>query len=377
MRPVTPALVLCSNSSWIPAIRRDHALALEASSHGHPVTFLERPDDVRALRHDRRASWLTGLVRPRGRQVAPGLMLRPRSTIVPGHRGAAAEVLDGLSLGRALRAAVKGRESVVVATTPWQWPAVSRLRGVRRVFDAADDWSRLNAARADRFGSLYERVAREADEIVVVSEALRELFPGRDPVVVRNAVGPELLEPPPAAPEQARLVYAGTLSERFDAGLVGAVLERLPDWRLDLYGECQYPGRGQQPGPELERLLDRFDGRVAWHGVVGREGLARVLDEAAVLVIPNRSEYSQGQDSMKAYDYASRGRPIVTTSWSDALDEIGPPHLYRADGAEQFASQILAAAAEPDEHAEARRAWARGQTWSARWPVWSKAIFGA
>ena len=44
--------------------------------------------------------------------------------------------------------------------------------------------------------------------------------------MVRNGVPAEIIEAEPlAAPERGRLVYVGTLSERFDARLVGELLE--------------------------------------------------------------------------------------------------------------------------------------------------------
>jgi beta-lactamase class A len=41
--------------------------------------------------------------------------------------------------------------------------------------------------------------------------------------------------------------------------LLRALVERLPGWRLDLHGQCQYPGRGEEPGDELQALLDESD----------------------------------------------------------------------------------------------------------------------
>lgn len=373
-------LLLCSNSPWLPAIRRDHALARTASEQGHQVLVAERPLDVRALRSGQaRSEWVAGLLRPGRTQVlAPRLELQPRSTLAPGHRGGATERLDTFSLRRALTAARRGKVSAtVVATVPWHWPAVAGVPAARRVFDAADDWRRLNPDRAERFEELYRRIGREADRVVVVSPVLQELFPETEVEVVPNAVDDTLLDAPPSpANDERRLAYVGTLSERFDVELVREMLGRLEGWRLDLYGQCQYAGRGEDPSPELQSLLEDLGGRVSWHGVISRAGLAEVLDAASVLVVPNRPEHSAGQDSMKAYDYAARGRPIVSTRWPSGLTDVGPPGVYAASDAEEFASQVLAAADEPRERGEQRRQWARRQTWGARWPSWSRALFG-
>ena len=88
------------------------------------------------------------------------------------------------------------------------------------------------------------------------------------------------------------MVYAGTLSERFDAPFVSAVLDHLGSWTLELYGECRYAGRGSGPDGELRRLLNEHYGRVIWHGPVGRERLAQmvkvIIDENVLGVIVAR-----------------------------------------------------------------------------------------
>jgi hypothetical protein len=80
---------------------------------------------------------------------------------------------------------------------------------------------------------------------------------------------------------------------------------------------------------------------------------------------------------MKLYDYAARGRPIVSTRWSDRLAAEDPPRPHLADTPDEFAAAVLSADQEPAERARSRRAWAEGQTWERRWDSWSTAVFGA
>jgi glycosyltransferase involved in cell wall biosynthesis len=195
--------------------------------------------------------------------------------------------------------------------------------------------------------------------------------------VVRNGVADDLLVPPTSPPDSQRLVYTGTLTPRFDADLAGAILQRLPNWRLDLYGQCQYPRCGEDPGPELRHLLDTMAPQVRWHGVVPRSKLAEVIDAADVALLPNRPELSLGQDSMKLYDYAARARPIVATRFDLALREDEPPRVRVAEGAEPMVEAIRAAAHEPAEWKSQRRAWAEAQRWDLRWAAWSAAVFGS
>ena len=153
-------------------------------------------------------------------------------------------------------------------------------------------------------------------------------------------------------------------------------MEELPEWTLDLYGQCQYPGCQERPGPELSRLLQAYAPRIRWHGVVARELLSRAIDDAAVALVLNRPERSLGQDLMKLYDYAARGRPIVTTPFSPRLEQAGGPHLRVCENAPEMADAILASRSEPRAWVQERRRWAEEQRWSSRWEAWSAAVFG-
>jgi glycosyltransferase involved in cell wall biosynthesis len=373
-------LVFVSKSAWEPPIRREHAFAGLAIAHGHGVWFIESPMDVRALRaREARRRFLAGIA-GRGLEAdkGDGLRLVPTAAPIPGHRGAMAQAVAAALLRRDLSHLVaRAAPRAVIATTPWQWPAVRALRGVRRVFDGADDWRALLPRRREAMEALYREVAEEADAVIVASGDLAALFEARhDVLVVPNGTSEEVLAPPPAPPPKAeRLVYVGTLSRRFDAPMVADVLRRLRGWRLDLYGPCQYPGRGDAPDEELQSLLVAFPGRVTWHGVVPRSGVAAAIDDADVALLPNRSAFAAGQDPMKLYDYAARGRPVVATGEGTALDSAAG--VYRADTLETVARGIEAAANEPLRARETRREWAASQRWCTRWQDWSSGVFGA
>ena len=369
-------LVICSKSRWDPAIRREHSLAMLAAEQGHPVTFIERPSDVRALlARGGAGEWWSGLQGAvRGEPGLPaGIRLLAQSTIVPGHLNALAERSSNLLLRRTLRRV--GEDAAVVVNVPWQWPAVRGV-GARTVFDCADDWSSIVPSRSARLRQLYDQIGREADAIIVVNPSLLEHFPADRTTVVPNGVSDHMLGPLAPRVQAPRLVHAGTLTPRFDAELAGAVLAELPDWTLELYGQCQYPGARERPGPELERLLSAHPTRVCWRGVVPRSGLAAAIDRAAVTIVLNRPELSVGQDSMKLYDYAARGRPTVASRFSAELGN-GLPHLRVVDTPREMADAILASCAEPESFAEDRRRWAQEQRWMSRWPAWSAAASGS
>jgi glycosyltransferase involved in cell wall biosynthesis len=276
-------------------------------------------------------------------------------------------------LGRLLRKLP--REAVVVVNVPWQWPATAFTQA-RRVFDCADDWTSISGMRDERVLEIYGRIGAEADAIILANPALKELFPHERTSVVQNGVAEDMLGATRPAPQASRLVHAGTLTPRFDLEFAAALLDELPDWSLDLYGQCQYPRLQERPSPELLSFLARYATRLHWHGVLPRDRLAAAIDDADVALVLNRPEFSAGQDSMKLYDYAARGRPIVTTRFADDLETSGPPHMRIADDARSMAKAVIASAGEPPAMGDERRLWAEKQRWSARWPAWTAAAFG-
>ena len=211
---------------------------------------------------------------------------------------------------------------------------------------------------------------------MLASDSLAGRFPTERTVVVPNGVSEDMLGPLVMAPGENRLVHAGTLTPRFDAPLAAELLDLLPEWTLDLYGQCQYPGSQDRPGPELAELLSRHADRIRWRGVLPRESLAAAIDRADASLVLNRPDRSAGQDSMKLYDYAARARPIVSTRFSADLERAGPPNLRLADTAAEMAAAVLASRQEPAAWALERRRWAEQRRWASRWPVWSRALFG-
>jgi glycosyltransferase involved in cell wall biosynthesis len=347
-----------------------------AAQKGHDVAFIEPPDDIRALQRGRTASWTHNLWAGGGSvEVIPRVKVTPRATLLPGHRGSVAAATNAMFLRQTLSRA-SSEDTAIVVSWPWDWGGIRRVPASRKVFDIGDDWGELMPGRRERFRRYYAQIAADADEIIVVSEELMDRFPGRTPLLIRNGVSTQMLSELQAETEARTMIYVGTLTPRFDADLMVEVLRMLPGWRLEIIGGCQYPGRETFPSPDLERLL-HFDGRVRWHGPLPRGQVIPHLDRAAVAVIPNRAEHSRGQDSMKVYDYAARGRPIVSTKWFGQAAQDHPSDLLVADGPSEFAAAVVEAGGRPSCDAEARRVWAEGHTWDRKWPAWSTAVFGA
>jgi glycosyltransferase involved in cell wall biosynthesis len=372
------SLTVCAKSRWHPAIRREHALALEASRRGFDVTFVEAPDDIRSVPGRGPIRFVRSLAgSPEGpAHHRPSVVAR--TVPVPGHRGPSAESVDARLL-RLVLARHTDPTGPVVCNLPWHWPAVSGLPR-RTVFDCADDWTRLYpASRTRRFTELFSRIADEADEVLVVSPALARLFPGREVIVVPNGADADAVAAGGGVdrPGRRALAYVGTLSERFDVDVVGTIMEDLPGWTLDLYGPCHYAGTGDRPAPELAALLASLGNRLRWHGAIPRSAVAAAIDGADVAIVPNRPDLSDGQSSMKLFDVAARGRPAVVSAGVTCAGPERPPGTYVAEAPGEWAPAILAAADESGRLATERINWARSNTWEQRWPAWSSAVFGS
>jgi glycosyltransferase involved in cell wall biosynthesis len=369
------AITLCSKSPWDPAMRREHAFTRSALRHGVAVTFIEPPSDVRSFARSGPREFLGGLrggVRASGHA---GLRVITRTTAIPGHRTRSAELIDVTLLRRVL-AEQADDAGATICNLPWQWRATRDRR--LRVFDCADDWSRLLPPdRGLRLSRLFQRIGDEADAVIVASPDLAPRFGQREVCIVPNGADPaSILREPSERPGSHSLVYIGTLSERFDTDAVTRVMRARTDCRVDLYGPCQYAGSGDRPVGALLELLGAFPERLRWHGAIPREDVPGAIDRADVVLVPHRSEQSQGQSSMKLFDSAARGRPAVISAGVSCVPGGPPPGTYVVEHADQWAEAVTAAENEPREEAAARIAWAGANTWESRWPLWARSVFG-
>ena len=363
-------LTIASKSPWVPSIRREHHFATLAARKGYPVTFIEQPSDIRSAAHGWR-SFLAGLDGEDKKK--DGVNVVRRSVIVPGHKGRVPQVLDDFQLRRT----IARHRQPTVGYLPWQFAATDGAP--RRIFDCTDDWYRLYPAKSHaNIRAGLDRITAEADAIIVVNPTLARHFPGRSPVVVPNGVDRSaVLEQAIPKPGANAMAFVGTLSERFDANLVAAILRALPAWRLDIYGSCAYTGLGDRPHADVVRLLDMFAGRITLHGPIERNQVNGVLDRADVLIAPHDSSLSEGQSSMKLLDAAARGRPAVVSPGVTVDGVRRPPGTLEAATIDEWQASVVAAATESAAIVEERLAWAQSNTWDDRWMAWGSTVFGS
>ena len=369
------AITLCSKSTWHPAMRREHAFTRCALERGLAVTFIESPNDSRSIGRTGPREFLRGL---RGGVRAgedAGLRIISRTTLVPGHRARPAELMDVILL-RQILADQTDDAGPTVCNLPWHWRA-TRGRSFR-VFDCADDWTRLlPAGRARRLASMFRQIGDEADAIIVASPDMVHRFGQREVRVVPNGADPgSIVQVASERPRSHSLVYVGTFSERFDTDAVARLMRAKQDCQLDLFGPCRYAGAGDRPVGELLELLRAFPARVRWNGAIPREDVPGAIDRADVVIVPHRPGQSDGQSSMKLFDSAARGRPAVVSAGVTCVNGGTPPGTYVVDDADQWAEAVTAAESDPAGVAASRIAWACTNTWDSRWPLWARSVLG-
>jgi GT2 family glycosyltransferase len=299
--------------------------------------------------------------------VAPGVTLVPIAGVAREDIGdrrltgtALAEAID--SLARARRD-YELHEAAVLVESPFWGPLAFELRarfGWKVVYDCLDVHAGFSTNRPEAIDAGERRLAGEADLLVATSLPLRERL-GPRTRLLPNAGDYRLFE---AAPEDKdrgdrpfTVGYVGAVDDWFDAPLFEKLARRRPDWRFEVIGgsdsgRAPFAGdlpnvvfHGERPHADLPRLRARFDAEI----------------------IPFRlTELTHAVDPVKLYEAAAAGRPVVATHLRSLEEHSRRGVLRFADDAAGFERALAESASEEPAAAEARRAFARENTWDDR-----------
>ena len=221
---------------------------------------------------------------------------------------------------------------------------------------ASGRWRDANARQ-------YEGLAREADCVVVSSEANLGIFLPLNPkcLLFENAVDERFIRrvselPCRTSAVRPRLGYVGFISERTDIGLLESLARARPQYDLLIAG----PDKSGTLGPLLKYP------NVKWLGPVPYDRLPDLVASFDVCLIPHRdTPYSRTMSPLKLFQYLGSGRPIVSTEiagverWRDLIAVAADP--------EDFVALVDAALrSETTETAAARIAAASRETWRHR-----------
>jgi glycosyltransferase involved in cell wall biosynthesis len=229
------------------------------------------------------------------------------------------------------RQVVDMTEARVIAWTPSVGPAVQRIHPAAVVFDSLDNWIthpvlRRNEAEA-RAG--YAALLPGATAVVVPSPASRAVLEewASNVVVIPNGVDiawfQERQARPTDLPAGPIVGYSGTIGIRIDQGLIGAIVDQLPDVTFVFVGPVREPSAIKEirDRPNIMLLGERHYGT-----------LPSYLQHFDVGWIPHRVGTGEtGGDPIKTYEYWAAGLQVVSTRldgferWSDQLHFIDSP----------------------------------------------------
>ena len=256
--------------------------------------------------------------------------------------------------------------AVVVIQHPYWTPLAEAMRersGWPIVYDCMDDHSGFWDVGPEVLG-LERRLIAAADLVVASSRRLHQGIRARSrsSALIRNACEYEHfcgLDVRPSAPSRRPTIgYYGAIAEWFDGGLVARLAELRPEWRFELIGSTL--GGNVRALETLPNV--RLRGECSYAELPGR-----IADWDAFMIPFRRLPLTEATNPVKVYEMLATGRPVVAVGLPELVPIARKGLIRLASTAEQFAAALQEMLLdEAPELGEARRAFARRNTWSVR-----------
>jgi glycosyltransferase involved in cell wall biosynthesis len=273
-----------------------------------------------------------------------------------------------------LRRAINFSDAIVIAQHPF-WTAVAEALRARYgwplVYDCMDDHSGfLN--NTHEILELERRLVATADLVVTSSERLfskmrRDALRAR---LIRNGCDYEHFKHShvrgQSSSDHLLIGYYGAIAEWFDAELVAELARARPAWRFELIGSTLAGAVGSFAELANVRLL----------GERPYADLPRLIRDWDLCIIPfKRVALTEATNPVKVYEMLATGKPVVASRLPELVPIAREGLIRVADTATQFAHAIESETREksPDV-VEGRRAFARLNTWHARYVELASAI---
>ena len=246
-------------------------------------------------------------------------------------------------------------EAALGARTRWGWQVI---------YDCMDEWETFPLIKEPVL-NMEALLVRESNLTLVSAQRLFTKWKHYSPNLVtvrngvdydfysQNCVANSLLQDTP----HPIVGYYGAIADWFDLDLLAEVARQRPDYSFVLLGGIfdvdvsklqELPNvslLGQQPYEDMPRYLYHFD----------------------VCMIPFKiNVVTEATNPVKLYEYLSAGKPVVATALPEV--EAQASYLYVARTPEEFASGLDKALTEEESQlVEQRKAFARENTWDARY----------
>ncbi len=242
-----------------------------------------------------------------------------------------------------------------------KWGELARQLGGRVIYDCMDH---IAGFTTESRNDDERQLMASADLVVVTSAALeREARKhAKNVVVVRNGCDYEHFARTPRAGGPRKVIgYYGAISDWFDVSLIVELAQKHPEWEFLLIGSTY--GANVLPLGDLPN--------VTLPGEKPYAELPEWLGVMDVCIIPfKRTPLTEATNPVKVYEMLAAGKPVVSVP----IPEVAAlaPLVRLAEDAEELEREITAAFADVD--VEARRAFAREQTWEKRWEEMSSVL---
>ncbi len=349
---------------WESRKQRPQHIACQFAQAGHRV-FYARTDFCQTPN-------------PRARSVAPGIIEihLPAGQPVNLYQ----EAMDGSLETNLVRACAALRKTfhigraVCLVDLPFWTPLALQLRrkyGWKLVYDCMD-YHQGFSTNTEQMWRMEERLARESDLALVTSHFLEsELLP-LNPHTLRVPNGVEFehfhSEPAGSSPlsglPRPIIGYYGAIADWFDTGLIRSLALARPLWQFVLIGSTLYADLEPLKGLENVHLL----------GEKPYGELPPYLHAFDVAIIPfKKTPLTEATNPVKLYEYLSAGKPVVATDL-DELRHYADQVRLASTEAEWLAAVEAGLEDTSPEIADARRAFARQNTWAQRFELIEKAI---
>jgi glycosyltransferase involved in cell wall biosynthesis len=270
------------------------------------------------------------------------------------------------------------RPVIAVTTLPIVADLVGRLQVDRWIYYCVDDFSVWPGLDHGPLRLMERQLISQMDDIIVVSEPLKQRIEGMGRSCALLTHGVELTHwsgrAEPAVEPLARLlnelekpwfVFWGVVDRRLNTEFIVRLSNEMD------HGTILLAGPEQNPDPALLELP-----RVARLGSLPYEVLPQLAAEAAVLVMPYADlEVTRAMQPLKMKEYLATGKPVVVSDlpacsdWSDCLDVV------RTSG--EFSATVRRRASAPltPEQQTARMRLCQ-ETWDSKAEEFGKILLG-
>ena len=368
-RSLPDTIVCLPINEWEGLPVNSHHLMREAASRGYRVLYVD-PIGLR------RPTMARKDVAKIGRRLR--LLKAPLTSVEPGiwrlapaaiplqdtNRGVALNKrLLAIQIRRALRR-LRAARVLLWAYPPQLVSLRSEIPAELAIYYRTDDYTSLPGMNAELLAGWEVQAVATADLCIAPARAYLEgpLRDARTALWVPNAVDHKLFDPSRLGPDpvpdigRPRLLVMGTFDSWVDIDLLHDVMSARPSWSLVLAGTAKI---------SLDRLLRL--GNVHFLGRVPFEDLPTLVSHCDVGLVPFRiGPVAAEATPSKLYQYLAGGLPVVCTPFLDpelfdGCVVLGPP------AADEFTSAIEGVFATDTPNGRQRRqAFARGQSWAAR-----------